>query len=305
MDFTSLKLRLKKLTLFDLSIFILFTAILGVLFILLFRRAETIRVTVKVDEQHILYEPWRKTQGTRLWFAQMFHVGMKQKDGLGRTRAEVIKVFSYDTFPNVKAVYLTIKLNTVFSRASNQYTYQGLPILVGSTIKLFLDQLHVEGLITQVEGVNDNREEKKIIVQAEIREETPVYPETSGARPHIAVALEIGQEVKDSQGKTVIKILDKRVEDAKKVVTTSDGRLLTQTNPLRKNIFLTLEINAKKVHNRYYLFDDIPILIGQPIPINTHQLFVLFSRLFMKVLDCQFLKRWLVAVQLLLQIVEQ
>jgi len=260
---------------FDKVLVLIAVFVISFLGYVFFRKSEFVTVTIKVGEENVHYEPWMVDTGTRAWFAQLFSQGMEETDGLGRVMAEVLSVRSYDTQPSRKAVYVTTKLNTVFSKSSNQYTFKGRPLLIGSTVKLNLDRLLVEGLITHVEGVKDARVKETIIVEAQIREETPTFPETSGTRDYIAQALIIGEEIKDSQENTIIKILDKRVENAKRVVTTSDGKVLVQTNPLRKDVFLTLEISAIKIGERYYLFDDIPILIGYGIPFNTSTLSVL------------------------------
>lgn len=263
------KTKLKNLSLFD-RILIAF-AILGVAFFayVFFRKSSYITVTIKVSEESIFYEPWRVETGTKTWVSQLFYQGMKEQDGLSRTTAEVLSIKSYDTLPSRKAVYLTLKIKSVYSRASNQYTFKGRPVLIGSTVRLYLDRLLVDGLITHVEGVKDSREKETLIIETQIREENPVFLETSGTRKHIADALKIGEEIKDDQGNTVIKVLNKRVENAKRTVITSDGRIIVGTNPLRKDVYLTLQVEALKIHDKYFLFEDIPLLIGEKIPINS------------------------------------
>ena len=261
--------KIKHLGVFDIVFIAL--AVTSIVFFayVFFRKSTYITVNIKVGEENIRYEPWIIDTGTRVWFAQLFYEGMKETDGLGRIMAEVTTIRSYDTEPARKALYLTTKLKAVYNRASNQYTFKGRPLVIGSTIKLNLDRFFVEGLVVHVEGVVDPREKVTLLVNAQIKDETVVFPETSGTDEYVANALKINEEIKDSQGKTIIKILDKRVEDAKRLVTTDDGRVLIQTNPLKKDVFLTLEVSAIKIGHQYYLFDDVPILIDEEIPINT------------------------------------
>ena len=108
-----------------------------------------------------------------------------------------------------------------------------------------------------------------MIVETQIREETPAFPDSSGTSEHIANALIKGDMVKDDQGNIIVKIIDKKVENAKRLVITSDGRSVIQTNPLRRDVYLTLEVDAIKIGDRYYIFDDVPLLVGEKIPINT------------------------------------
>ena len=96
----------------------LFIAFFAFLF---FRKATYLTVTVKVGSDSIFSPGGVPTP----WFNQYFYTGMSEKDGFGRKTAEVLYMRSYDTSSSIKAVYLTVKLNTVYSRGSNQYTYKG------------------------------------------------------------------------------------------------------------------------------------------------------------------------------------
>lgn len=266
--------RLKNLTLFDKAIIII--AVLGVILFayVFFRKATYITATVKVGEEDIRYQPWFTQVGSRVWFSELFYVGMQEKDGLGKVNAEVEKIYSYNASPETKALYLTLKLKAVYSRAQNQYTYKGNPVLIGYPIKMFIDRLYVEGLVISIEGIADLRERQNLIVEAKLIEESPTFPETSGVKEYIAEAIKVGDKAKDNNGETIIEILEKRVESAKKVVTTSDGRVVVQRQPLKRDVYLTLGINAIKIADRYFVFDDIPILVGLEIPINTSKYFI-------------------------------
>lgn len=256
--------KIKNLTVFDKIL--IGSIVIAVIFFAytFFRKSTYITITVKVGEDSVSWE-----RSSRAWFSQLFYEGMKEKDGLGRVNAEVLGVRSYDTTYSRKAVYLTTKLKVVYSRSSNQYNYKGLAVLIGAPVKMYLDKMFVEGLVIHIEGVKDPREKQTLIVEAQIREENSTYLETSGTKEYIADALKAGEEIKDDQGNTVIKILKKKVESAKKVVTTSDGRVVIKTDPLKKDVYLTLQVEAFELHNRYFIFDDVPILIGDGIPINS------------------------------------
>lgn len=260
----NIRSRLQRLTFFDKLI--IAVAVLGIVFFvyIFFRKTTYLTVTIKVGQDSVTYQ----NPGVKAWFGQLFSIGMTEKDGLGSTRAEVLKIYSFDSEPQYKAVYLTTKLKVVYNRASNQYTYKGYPVLVGSTLRLYLDRLLVDGMVTNVEGMRDPRRSVKLLVKAQLREETPVFPETSGTKAYVADALHMGDEVKDDQGNVVIKIIDKTTENAKKIVS-DNGRLLALPDPLKKDVYLTLQIDATVTNGKYYVFDDIPVLIGWGIPIHT------------------------------------
>lgn len=264
--------KLKRLTFFDK---ILLTIVVFGLFLfayIFFRKSSTISVVIRVGTEDVQQE----LKGTRPWFTQMYHEGMKERDGFGLTRAEITKINSYDlsfdqanVYPTMKKVlYLTLNLSTVYNRSSGQNTFKGFPVVVGSPIKLYLDGLLVDGLIVKIPGTNQPTTKHTLTVEAVVKRESEVFPETSGIDEYVARAFHTNDSVNDALGNTIISIKNVRVEQAKKIVTTADGRLLVQRDPLKKDIFLTLNIQATRLNNHYYIFDDIPILIGSKIPLN-------------------------------------
>ena len=266
-----LKDKIKKIKTFDWILIVFSILVISIFAYIFLRKTSEITVTVKVGEEEVYYSSW--DTGPKNWFANLFYEGLTEKDGLGKTKAKVLDVFSYNKTPTKKNVYLKIELKTVYNRASNTYSYKGVAVLIGSRIKLNFDKIFVEGLITEIEDFPEKREKVKIIVEAQIIEENSTYLETSGTKGYMAENIEEGEEIKDNKGNTIIKIIDKRVEPAKRTVTTSSGNILLRQDPLRKDIYLTLEINALKYENQYFLLDDIPILVDQIIPISTSKIF--------------------------------
>jgi hypothetical protein len=265
---------LSKITLIDrviIAIGLLSTIIFGFIF---FRSSTHVTAIIKVSEDTIIHNPWVMGVGTRTWFAELFHPGMKESDGLGQVAAEVLDVHSYHTSPDKKAVYLTVKLRAVYNRASNQHTYNGLNLLVGSPIKLNLNHMLVEGLVTHIDGVEDPRNKTKLIVTAQIKRDNPVYTGTSGVEPHIANALNVGDAVRDSRNHAIVTIIDKKVVPAKVITTTNTGEVVVKDDPVKKDVLLTLETNALESSGRYYLFDDISLTIGIGIPLHFNHISV-------------------------------
>ncbi len=261
---------LKKLTLFDKLIILLAGLGIIVFAYVFFRKTSYINVTLRIDEDDVRYVQWSiEEQGSRTWYSQLFHQGMTEKDGFGKINAEVESVYSYDLSPGKQAIYLTVKLNGVYSRSQNQYTYKGNPVSIGYPIKLFLDNVYVKGIVTSVENVIDPRERVTLQIEAKVVDDDPKFMETTGVPEYEAEAINKGDTVLDNAGNIVIKVSDKKTQFAKKTVTTSDGRVVTALQPNKYDVYLTLEINAVKISGNYFIFDDVPILIGEEIPLNT------------------------------------
>lgn len=267
--------RYKKAAIID--IILILSAVLGLAFFLyvFFRKSDYVIATIKVGDESVNFNDGVDWNGTRPWFTEIVHGGdVKQKDGLGRTVAEVLSVQSYDIRYNRKALYIKVRFKAVYEKSSGQYVYNGLPLVIGSYMRIPFSTVSVQGLVTKIEGLPDFRQKAKLIVEAKLEDESSTYLQTSGVSPYVASEILNTNEIKDGEGNVIIKILQKKVEDANVFVATADGTALVRKNPLRKDVYLTLEVDVTKIGNRYYLFDDMPILIGQTMPLNTTKLSV-------------------------------
>lgn len=247
---------------FDIVIIFIFIFLAITLFFVLFRKQSELKVVIKVNEESLA----RQVGGVPNWFSQFLHAGMKEIDVFGRPMAEIKTVKTYFATDQRSVVYLTVSLKTVYSTSSHQHTYKGKVVSIGSTIQLPLDNLLVNGLIVDVDG-SSKTNLNKIYVQARIINLDPVFPQTEGVPDFVADAVKEGDVMNDSLGNPVIKILKKTVEDAKIAVTTANGDLILQRHPMRKDVFLDLEIWAEKIGDRNYLFGDtnFPIIIDSRI----------------------------------------
>ena len=243
--------------------------------IFFFRKSAYINATIKVGEDSVYYQSWdtsrSDTSASKEWFANSFYPGQSEKDGTGQNVAEVLSIFSYNKTATRKTVFLNMKLKVVYNRATNTYTYKGVPVLIGSKLKLSFNNVYVEGMVTSVDGFPQYGNRKKIVVESEIREESTLFSGSIGTKPYVADAIRVGDGAKDNRGNVIIKIIDKRVTPAMKTVTTSDGRVFQTPDPVIKDVFLTLEIEATETNGQYFILDDIPVIIDQVIPINTSQ----------------------------------
>lgn len=264
MIFKGKKIQLKT---FDIIVIFIFIFLAISLFFVLFRKQSEIKVVVKVNEESLAYQ----IGGVPNWFAQFLHVGMKEVDVFGRPMAEVKGIKTYYSADQRSVVHLIVVLKAVYSLSNHRYTYKGKDVLIGSTIQLPLNNLLVKGLIIDIEG-STKTNSKRIFAQAQIRDLDPAFPQTEGVPYYVAESIQQGDIMKDSLGHPAIKIVKKTVEDAKMTVITANGDVLLQKHPMRKDVYLDLEIWAEKIGDRYYLFGDtnFPILINSGLPFYTN-----------------------------------
>lgn len=261
---TSMKIKGKKIKLkaFDFILVFIFVFLAVSTFIVLFRKQSNVNVVIKVNEENLFYQ----IGGAPIWFTQHLRPGMTEKDSFGRVTAEIKDINTYYTADQKSVVHLNVTIKAVYSPSSRHYAYKGRDLLVGSSIEIPLDNVLVKGIIIGVGG-SPTHNLKKMSVQARILDYPTFgsfFSQTEGVPIYIADAVNEGDVMKDSFGNPVIKVVRKTSDDAKMVVVMTNGDVILQRNPLRKDVFLDLEVWAEKIGDRYYLFGDtsFPVMIN-------------------------------------------
>lgn len=252
-----------KPTLFQFLLGIIFLSLVSGVFVFLFRSQQSVNITIKVNDDSVVWP----NEGVTSWFNNFFYPGMEEKDSLGSSIARVVKVTSYDSTPLKKTIYLDLQVKALYSSSDDRYKFKGKDVLVGQIIPFSLNDVWVEGFITDVKDKKKNYPKKKIIIEAKVINQSVISPETEGVKPHVADAIKIGAEIGDGND-TIMKIIDKRVEPAVKTVITERGEVLAQRDPIKVDVYLTIEANVSLIGDRYYIFNDIPVSIDAPIPVH-------------------------------------
>lgn len=265
----------KQLHVFDIVWLLGLAFLTFVLLVFLLRRNEYIDVTVKVTNDDILYS--QRTPPA--WFPFLFQEGMSEKDGLGRTTAEIKKVFVYDDSPEGelherKGVHLLLRIRATYNKRKNQYSYKGKPLLVGTPIKVEFERILTNALVTGIEGINDPRKTLELVVDTQVIDYQSAFPSTRGVEPFITEAIKVGDTVKDLNDEVIVTVLEKQVTPAKRVSVDASGRALLVQDPIKKDLYLKLKLMVKEVSGEYYLFDDIKVTVSRRVPIHFNNLSV-------------------------------
>lgn len=247
--------------LIGLLIFILIT-----LFLSFFRKTKNIEIILRIYQNN--------------WFVEKLKPGIKEKNIMGQTMAELIDIKTYP-YPNsnlTKSAYLRIKIKTVYTSANNSYTYKGKEVLIGNNLNFYMNNILIEGLVLGINNYN-NPNRVKIYAKGQIINIDPAFPNTEGVPEYIADSIKENEIMKDSLGSPAIEIKKKEVFDAKMVTVDQYGNTKVSINPLRKDVYLDLIIYADKIGQYYYLFGDenFPIIIGNGIPFTTKNNWVFFT----------------------------
>lgn len=257
---------IKKMTIFD-WVFIAFGLIAFISFYFFFRR-DVVYTTarVKVTDEIALYA----VSSPNVEFASSFHVGDTERDELGRVVSEITSIETYKIVPDKQVVYLDIKLKSVYNPRTKKHSVRGKDIIFGESFDFSFTKVRFKGIIVDFEGFNDQDSEKskKITLKAQLRNENRNYSDVYGVPEFIAKSVKPGDEVKDSKGNTLVKIVEVNILPAKRVVLNNAGAY-TIDDPYLKDVFYTMEISAKEINGKNYMFDYLPVFIGTVVPINT------------------------------------
>lgn len=258
------KLKFKKITFLDLFIFLALLSLFIFLFIRLFRKSEFLDIVLKIYRDE--------------WFIEKLKPGIKEKNIMGQTMAELINIKTYPTSDQKKWAHLRIKLKAVYNPGDNSYTYKNKKILIGNNLEFYMNNLLIDGTVLKIND-KKNKNQFKIYAKGQIIDINPAFPNTEGVSEYLANSIKEHEIMKDSLGSPVIEIKKKEVFDAKMVTVDQYGNTKISVNPLRKDVYLDLIIYADKIGQYYYLFGDenFPIIIGNGIPFTTKNNWVFFT----------------------------
>lgn len=268
--FSKLRRHAQKLSFFDTLMVGLFFVVAVTTFTFFFRKTSYVTVRVRVTDRDVIWVYYNPPS----WFVYLFKEGMKEKNFLGTTTAEITDVYYYDSFTqtneviNKKTVYLTIRLRANYNKRTGEYKYNGIAVSAGEALKINFGNILVNGLITEVEGLSSSYETVYPVLKAQIKDNNAVFLGTTGVDQTTADALTAGDKVLDSNGNVAAEILKKEVFPAKTVTFDTFGAPHEYPHPRKKDIYLTVRVAAKKIGDELYYFDDFLVKIGAWIPLN-------------------------------------
>lgn len=198
------------------------------------------------------------------WAAGKISVGDCELDGLGRKVAEVLSVRQFEGGKSWETdLRLKLRLRGVWDRKKKQYLFRSKPLGIGSYLTLNLSQVLIEGYVTNIEGTPDTRFWEDKIVEARLVTLSEVFPETIGVFPWEAEAVKVGDQMKDAQGEIVAEVLEKIVKPAKRIVTSQNGKIFVQSDPVKKDVILKIKLKTTKKGEINYFLEDTKVKIGE------------------------------------------
>lgn len=204
-----------------------------------------------------------------LWYTQILKPGMGEQDFFGRSMIEIKNVLTSFPEDNEELVYVELKIKAIYNKRTKQYSYNGVPLLIGSYHRFKLSGLQIPGVIHSVGDLGSNNfETKKYTLTGFLdprNNEGSVYNFTNkivdlvrfdGVPIYISKLLYKGLQMKDDQGKIYAEIIDVKKGAARKYIIDRDKEI-SIIDPEREKVELTVEINATMINGRPYFKDDV------------------------------------------------
>lgn len=204
---------------------------------------------------------WQTFPQTPHWLADAVTPGAVEYSVGGKKLAEVLETKKYQEDVN-KILWAKVKLLVTPDKARGGWRFQQMPLTIGSTLNINPNSIKLTGSVIAIEGVGRSGEYKNLLATVKLYDRYPWYAET----------VNIGLQAIDDQGNATARVVDKKIELAETSAHTSDGRVLARRNPLKRDITLSLEIQAVEREGLLYYNQIQAIKIGNQLWIQTPRL---------------------------------
>jgi len=257
----AIKRVLKKLTYFDIALIILLATLFLGFFFFFYRKAEYVNILVKVTDQEVLYARTLPA----VWYANQFVVGDIERDALGRVISEIVGIERFNVKSDKKAVYLDLRVRATYDTRTKLYSARGRPLIFGTPVRFNFSKVTFDGIVTEFPNseAQGDLEVTNTKMTALLRGIKPKETE-----PAVLEAVKVGDKIYDSNGNVLAEVLDLEIRPAERVTQTSWGELLLRYDPLYKDALFTLNVRTKILDNEAFMFDNLPLKIGEEVPLN-------------------------------------
>ncbi len=255
----------KKLRFIDLLGIGVFFAILATMALFFLRKASYVYVVLRVSNDESLHSFYGHTPD---WYINKLQERPEEKSVFGRLEQRVEDVYYYPSADQVNTVFVVMKVSTTYNQRSGQYTFQGVPLLVGKSQSFRIRELSVEGIIHDIyPQESEMRERVPLIVNAKAMiqyNEVIPYPggiHFEGLLKIVSERLSPGMQVVRSDGQPYIEVLEVRRTPAFKEFVTTNG-LRQVVDSERENVEMTLRVWAQPTNEKYLVREQEPLFIG-------------------------------------------
>lgn len=271
--FSTIVNRVRKLKWVDILGVATFFLILVIASFFFLRSPEYVTITIRLFERDA---PDFEFNRPRQWFVENVQKGLKEKDQLGRTVVEILDIYRYPSSIVKQDVFATLKVRSIYNQRTGQYSYNGLPLLIGEYRSFRLQNLLLSGVIVNMDTNERPRENKRFLVTGFL---DPIDHDGRAPEERVAIVDEInadgvdnflaekivpGLTMFDNQGAVIaeIKSVNKRLG---KISFVQGGRYVAVIDPDSKHVEITVEVLTEKIGDDYYFQKEQALTVGEKI----------------------------------------
>ncbi len=256
---------INKFHFFDIIGITIFFSILAVAAFFFLRKADYVTLTLRVSESDSL-EIWSMPP---LWYTSYLKPGLTSKDMLGRPTIEVVDVYQYLSRESSSLTYVKLKVRAVYNRRTNEYSYNGSNLLIGSYQQFKVQGLLLTGVVHSINSSNLPDLKKFLIkgyVSPILTDGTALSAETisTGVPLFISKKIREGLTVTDASGTTLAQIKKVHRSPAQRRFL-SNGQFTQVNDPTAERVEVEVAVLAEKNRDLYFFRQDSPLIINSSL----------------------------------------
>lgn len=270
--------RLTRIGWLDTATISILFIILTVAFFFFLRKTEYITIRLRVTQSDGLknYLTWDMPP---YWYTRVLKPGMEDTDFLRRSIIKIERVIPGFPEDNEQKTYVDLRIQALYSKQTKQYSYNGIPLLIGSYQRFKVNGIQIPGVIHSIGNLGVSiYPQKKYFLRGfldqrrndwspGITNEPTSFIEYDGVNKYLADKIQNGMQMQ--QGDLIIARIIKLTKSPaiKKIIQL--GQTYTIPDPDRLRVDLTVEVTASIINDRPYFKDDQQrLLVNSSIPLD-------------------------------------
>lgn len=270
--------RVRSLQWTDISAISIFFALLAIAFFFFLRRTEYITVRLRISQSDELRNNLTSFM-TPLWYANVLRPGMEDTNFFGRSIIKIDRIIPGFPEDNEQKTYIDLRIQALYSRQTKQYSYNGIPLLIGSYQRFRVNGIQVPGVIHAIGSLGiTNYPQKRFVLRGfldhrqndwvpGVTNQPTSLIEYDGVYTYLAEKIQNKMEMKLGDA-TIAKIVKVTKSPAIKRVIEL-GRTYIIPDSERVRVELVVEVAASMINGRPYFKDDQQrLLVNSTIPLD-------------------------------------
>lgn len=270
--------RLPRNSWLDATVISIFFIALTTAFFFFLRKTEYITIRLRVTQSDGLknYLTWDMPPH---WYTQVLKPGMEDRDFIGRSIIRIERVIPGFPEDNEQKTYIDLRIQALYSKQTQQYSYNGIPLLIGSYQRFKVNGIQIPGVIHAVGAVgNMVYPQKKYVLRGFLDQrkndwspgltnEPTSLVEYDGINTYLANKIQKDMNMYQD-GKIIAQIIELYKSPAVKKVI-QNGQTYTMPDPDRVHVELAVKVTASIINNRPYFKDDQQrLLVNSSVPLD-------------------------------------